>query len=370
MTQIFHNYGSNGAVVVDIAKVSKGSMGDDALILGCINALKDDYNKIYLLEYHDNIGRKLGDEIEYCTIKYMRIPIKTFLLFIKTEHIVIPLADQADGKYGNGIVIWNYLLGYYANKLNNSVVYCSFSYSKDATKCSKVILKKMDKFATIRTRENEASERLSHLVGISSLYYPDIAFYMPQEHSQLTKKITDKFPDNKKIIGINLNILPISDIHAYISTWAKVLEYLESQNYFLVFVAHDIRKPADDRIINQKTIIMSKIINYYVVDIDSSPEMKEIISHFDFMISGRMHAAIAALSTGVPVMLLDYNDKGRGLLNYFYEKYEGVISNGKVYDDRYIIEILSNLLQRIDALKYEVNQKKDKIVDLAKYQVK
>lgn len=138
----------------------------------------------------------------------------------------------------------------------------------------------------------------------------------------------------------------------------------------MVFVAHDIRKPADDRIINQKTIIMSKIINYYVVDIDSSPEMKEIISHFDFMISGRMHAAIAALSTGVPVMLLDYNDKGRGLLNYFYEKYEGVISNGKVYDDRYIIEILSNLLQRIDALKYEVNQKKDKIVDLAKYQVK
>ena len=135
-------------------------------------------------------------------------------------------------------MIWNYLLGYYANKLNNSVVYCSFSYSKDATKCSKVILKKMDKFATIRTRENEASERLSHLVGISSLYYPDIAFYMPQEHSQLTKKITDKFPDNKKIIGINLNILPISDIHAYISTQCHLDSVFYNENSISYSVMH------------------------------------------------------------------------------------------------------------------------------------
>jgi polysaccharide pyruvyl transferase WcaK-like protein len=48
--------------------------------------------------------------------------------------------------------------------------------------------------------------------------------------------------------------------------------------------------------------------------LDSS-ETKWLISHADWLCSTRMHAAIAALSTGVPAAALAYSDKTRGVFD-------------------------------------------------------
>lgn len=46
----------------------------------------------------------------------------------------------------------------------------------------------------------------------------------------------------------------------------------------------------------------------------SAPELKAIISDFDFFVGARMHACIAAVSSAVPTVILAYSDKARGVM--------------------------------------------------------
>lgn len=45
--------------------------------------------------------------------------------------------------------------------------------------------------------------------------------------------------------------------------------------------------------------------------------VKGVVGHCDLVISGRMHCGIAALGAGTPVVLVDYQDKVKGLEQFF-----------------------------------------------------
>lgn len=104
----------------------------------------------------------------------------------------------------------------------------------------------------------------------------------------------------------------------YVETFANILDYLLNRyNCMVVFVPHVLGPPpVDDRYTHRDIVNHIKQVEKVVLieETFKADEMKAIISKADFLISARMHALIAAYSTGVPGVAIGYSHKYKGIV--------------------------------------------------------
>lgn len=237
--------------------------------------------------------------------------------------------------------------------------------SKFGRKISKIFF---NKCTYISVRDEVSHEYLIDL-GIKSKIdvVPDSAF--------LLEKADDKNLNykeaNRLLVGISVSELATKygfkygdeedSYLGFIRFMSEVSSYIiDTYNADIIFVPHVIQIERDDHKTSED--ICNLIKNYSHTRIADknldARQLKSIISYCDLMIASRMHASIAAISTGVPVIGIAYSHKMEGIfsmmdiksvvnikdLNWEFVKLIDVT----IHDKEVIVK---NILSKIDEIK-------------------
>lgn len=186
-------------------------------------------------------------------------------------------------------------------------------------------------------RDVFSSKLVKKMTGRDAITTVDVAFAMQYERQ---KKNTDRMtigfnPSGllwqggyKKTNQFNLKV----NYRQYCMSVLKAL--VQKNNYRVVLVPHVISKDLDeiDNDLVACNYLLESIPQLEMAPCFDSPiEAKSYISGLDMFIGARMHAAIAAFTTGVPVLPFSYSPKFEGVFSSL--NYDHVLSATKVGTD-------------------------------------
>ncbi len=150
-------------------------------------------------------------------------------------------------------------------------------------------------------------------------FIPDMVFDLPMEHD---KKYDLLFSDqNVKYVGVATSAIIANRIgrEHYINLMVNVCDMIKDKfNSNIIFISHVLSARSNDEDLTKA--ILAKIKNKdsaYMINEINPLKIRYLISRLELLISPRMHPIIHALSTGVPVIGIDYNDKTREVMKLF-----------------------------------------------------
>lgn len=119
----------------------------------------------------------------------------------------------------------------------------------------------------------------------------------------------------RRIVGLNLSGLLYSKRRDIFAALEKCVYDARNECAFLL-LPHDFRGEASD--MRPLFELWYSNPGHTLIARDAgAADVKALCGLLDFVVTGRMHVAIAALGMGVPAAVIDYNHKVRGLLSMF-----------------------------------------------------
>jgi polysaccharide pyruvyl transferase WcaK-like protein len=170
---------------------------------------------------------------------------------------------------------------------------------------------------TLFARDPVSKERLERYLQRPVTLTADIAFLLePRSGGQVSTEvlgwIKQQQDQNAIVVGINANHVliekyPELSVERLVKAYQVAIQdiYNRFPEVGFLFIPHDIRGEASD--------VVSKIVPLPC----PTAEIKYIVSKLAFVLSGKMHLAIACLSQGIPVACIAYQDKFEGLFQHF-----------------------------------------------------
>lgn len=223
----------------------------------------------------------------------------------------------------------------------------SLSRAKDVLKKSNMIFVRDEKsFDYVKEIDDDET--------MKPILTTDVAFLLPFIKVQLNSE--------KMKVGFNPSGLLWNDTKFlnegfnYREFCRSFINYLSNCGYEVHLIGHVISK--DLRIIDNDYVAMKDLKqsfpNVILSPFFSTPmEAKGYIKEMDVFFGSRMHATIAALSCGVPVIPISYSRKFEGLFNtlgYYY----GI--NGTTIDNLGALDYCKKALDDLDKIKSDVNK--------------
>lgn len=213
----------------------------------------------------------------------------------------------------------------------------------------------MKKSTAIFARDEISQEFASKLSKREVALTPDVAFFLPYK-----KKL---FEDEKVHIGLNPsgllwhggytkdNQFGLSvDYREYINQILSILTM--DERYVVHLVPHVVYKDNPQVVDNDWFLCKELKEKYPVCELsqffESPMEAKSYISGLDLFIGARMHATIAAYSSGVPTIAFSYSRKFEGLFDSL--KYPYVLSGKELNTEEAISKTLE-WLNDVDNMK-------------------
>lgn len=227
----------------------------------------------------------------------------------------------------------------------------------------------LEKMSAVIARDSRSYEFCKTIAPDSNLSESiDMAFFLPYD-----SKIFDCRDQNKINIGVNVSGLlwnggytrdnQFGLIDNYRDLIVKLLDYLNSKSDAKVhLIGHVIGEPTSiDEDMHVLSELKRKYPSFKLAPAFHSPiDAKSYISNMDFFTGSRMHACIAAISSGVPVIPMAYSRKFNGLfcdtLRYpeiidlktdrkdmIFDKFKNALEN-RIYLSERIIEIRNSII--------------------------
>ncbi len=265
-------------------------------------------------------------KIKYKSLGFWKAIKKAF----KSSDLIVDFTggDSFSDIYGNKRFRFATFIKYLAIKSKTPLLLGPQTYgpykSKINRKAAAYVIKKARwVFARDLTSANLAKELSGKDIDVTL----DVAFRLPFKKRELKN-------NEKTLVGINisgflweggydhLNNVTKVDYQEYCK---KIVEYLCSKgNYQIYLIPHVGTKDATGRENDLAACLAIK--NKYaetiiVNDITTPMDAKGIISAMDIFIGARMHATIAAISSGVATIPFSYSRKFEGLFNYLNYPY-------------------------------------------------
>jgi len=298
-------------------------------------------------------SRIMCKKIDYKSLKFWRSLKKEF----KKSDLIVDFTggDSFSDIYGNKRFRLATLVKYFAIKSKTPFLLGPQTYgpykSKFNRKFAGYIIKKAKwVFARDLTSVQLAKEISGRDVDVSV----DVAFSLPYKKAELEK--TDKTR-----IGINVSGFLWEGGYANINNPIKVeyqkycsqlLEYLNASGNYLVYLIPHVGTTSTEGAENDLAACLELNKKYtetvVVNDIKTPMDAKSIISAMDLFIGARMHATIAALSTGVATIPFSYSRKFEGLFSFL--EYPYVVS-GTTYTTEKAIDTTVKWIEKIEEVK-------------------
>lgn len=321
---------------------SPGSLGDDAMMTVCIETLRaKGFSRITVIDLDRNCPYKFSqlpdDHFDMSGYSWEWKPPQEYGFQKKLEefdYFFVTGADVLDGHYNERTASRYLMLANLAERTGLTTTILGFSYNEHPAGSSLRALKNLGKDARLCARDPVSFRRLSHHLSRPLVQTADLAFLLKPARPT-DKSITD-FIENAKsndspIYGINAistskfftnrNEDAERTFHDfYITLITRILD--EQPDAKIVFIAHDYRPDG----IGEKPVLASLRDRLpaqhqgrtLLPDAEyTAAEIKWIAGQLDFVVSSRMHLAIAALGQGTPAFCFEYQGKFEGLFELF-----------------------------------------------------
>ena len=346
---------------------SNGNLGCEALAYSLINNIKEQCRKnsvevkyiIFCFKYLEKKKKELCDylHIKYENVEFVEITIKnlnnirnTIRQYKKCNFIIdMSGGDSFSDIYGLKRMIRESFYKLIAINNNIPLILGPQTYGPYNKKISKILARKIIKNATlVFSRDKKSSDLIYDLAKIRPIDTTDLAFRLPYEKKEKTKE---------KSIGINISALMWNegfngknqfelkvDYKKYIND--LILNIKQRGEYKIYLISHvNASGIEDDYKLCEE---LAKKYDIYVAPKFETPmEAKSFISTLHLLIGSRMHATIAAFSSGVPTISLAYSKKFEGLYNSIGYNY---YIDAKKYNTETALEMTKKFIKNIKTM--------------------
>ena len=184
----------------------------------------------------------------------------------------------------------------------------------------------------IYIREQRTSDLLREL-GIEPsriALAPDLAFCLPAASDErarevLPPEVTRTLSNTARpVIGISVSCLvrglETDGARAYVANMARIIAFINSRYHAVILLVPHVVTPSswggdDVAVVTDLVEIMRRRADVFALTGDlSASDIKAAIGRCNLFLAARMHAAIAALSSDVPTIMLSWSHKYAGLM--------------------------------------------------------
>ena len=318
-------------------------------------------NKVNKYINHYKSSEELNKSEKALENKYKKIPFdyNNFELLYQNE--VVKTIEKMDinfsvggDNYCYGFPAWLYALDNKSHSLNKRTVLLGASLFEKIE--DEELIQDLNNFDVLVIRESLSLKAVKEVVpDYKILYLPDPAFSLKPKKVELNPWYKDR-----KVLGLNLSPLTLTDKKKY-ESFVKLVEYvLNNTNYSICLLPHVTNKESNDltilrRIKNefkQEDRVYLEKGNY------DCQELKYIISKFNLFIVARTHASIAAYSTLVPTLVIGYSTKSKGIATDLFGTSDNYVISKDVINENRLIESFKYLDNNQDIIK----QKLEKVI--------
>lgn len=368
-----------------------GSRGDEAMICAVINEFRsrEPLAPIYMIgqnavstQYVSNA--KIDENILILECWNQSYPLEIIykkILGLKPKEAVIIGADCMDGAYSPSLSVD--LMTCY-NLLRKSGIHTcltGFSYNKTPHPFLNYMFHKF-RDTPYNIRDVKSYERFRSKTNAKGVLVADVAFLLKPNtdvtaYTQLINWVSKNKVEGKRIIAFNFHpmLRQYANEKEMESDACVVAENIKSilhkySEISIVLLPHDDRSRVNDA--TMLNIVYSKIklfgLNnrvYYQKKVPHASQLKYIASLMDGVISSRMHLAIAALGSCVPVLVADYQGKFEGLFDHFSLPHTYILS-ADVFCSETFMNKFELFYRNLDEIKAQIESKIDAVLNLAK----
>ena len=326
--------------IVVIPPDGYGSRGDEAMVRGLLNMFSPNVD-VTLLTPRKEIWKECILE-KSISFKEKVVPLADLKEHIKESCLLIIIgADVMDGIFGEDQTLFRLEAAEVNGKLGGHSIVNSCSFRSDASTRVVEKIKQLGDDITFYLRDYESLMHYERLTRRKGYFFPDLAFNCEINETERAKLVTTEIEkkryEGKNIVGVNLCE------HAFQSKFEEhnnenrkkyVYDLMDClldnmNNVYIVLVAHDMRfweNHFSDKMYLDiaKEYIQEKdaIDNIYMTsEFYSEPEIIAILSHMDFVISGRMHLDIATMRAGSIPIAYNANNGSFKEIEKFYGMY-------------------------------------------------
>lgn len=320
---------------------SPGSYGDAAVVTSFVeNLVKRGVKRIALIKYKDSDDWSFIKGItEYHNLEDFfhydawRIRFSLCHWISEYEKFFILGTDVIDGYYSSRDSLQRIYLANLGAQTGRPTRIVSFSFNAHPEPACVNELLKLPKSVSFFVRDPISLERLKSRLHCQATLTADIAFLLePISGGAISKEIIEWIDQQKEngavVAGINANHVLVEKyadikIDRLVNAYQKAIEEI-SEHYpeiRFLFIPHDVRGEFSDVSIANAIYLALPEHLKRLSKIVPSPchpaEIKYIVRNLEFVLSGKMHLAIACLSQEVPVACIVYQDKFEGLFQHF-----------------------------------------------------
>lgn len=308
-----------------------GSLGDAAMMTSVINTIKADSPSTQVC-----IAGYKNEDIDMPGVGPMRVigvfnkthGITNFhRALLEARGVVMLGADIMDGHYNPGFVCQLIALANHASRYNVPVSILGFSFNKSPHPSALHAFSTLKKNIAVFIRGEPSRQRFSQLTKCQSDLVADVAFLLRPNHpgDAVLTWIRQQREKNGLVVGLNINFHAFGRLANNIDQFVEqFIDYLpatiDQRPVSYLFIPHDFKKKSGDMALAE--IFTAKYAATFAdrawcFKTNHPSEIKGLMNHLDFLLTGRMHLAIAALGAGTPTIGIAYQDKFEDLFMHF-----------------------------------------------------
>ncbi|MEH6648951.1 MAG: polysaccharide pyruvyl transferase family protein [Motiliproteus sp.] len=362
-----------------ISPASRGSLGDQALVEGFLELQNNTETKcLEALVINGQVKQKIyaGSLPVLGRYQSSRSGILNIIFdSIRYKALYIIGADTLDGSYDIGKNLFWLDIANYAVKVGIPVNIISFSFSSNPDLRVVKKIHTIDKRVVFVSREVYSKERFEFTTGVPCILAADLAFIMKEKKDNkeiisVNSWVEDRKSSGDKVVALNVNSLTsMASLSTIVDNYIGAISSFENKNISFLLVSHDFRDDQSDyevlSLIYEGVRKRGSSIPMVLV---GGPyncwDAKYAVSSVDFIVTGRMHLAIAGLSQGIPVYCVSYKDKFEGLLHHFGLK-NCLIKSSDLLSLNKIVGLFDFALSNFKSDKVIVNNSLQKVIKLS-----
>lgn len=379
---------SRSALILPSA--TPGSLGDDAMMTSSINMLRQKgFSKIGVFDLDRDcpfsFSRKPDETLDISGFSLEWKYPEAYGFFNKLrdyDYFLVIGADVLDGHYSDHISYRHVMLAYWAEKSGLKTTLLGFSFNDNPGERALRALRRLGKNVRICARDPVSYERLTRHLGHPPIQTADIAFLLNPEEpvDGMLKRWIDKTKtQGAQLYGINAIMTSkfftdksLESENAYLNFYIALVQAIAAQQpeARFIFIPHDYRPngigegPLLERLLGllpamlQDRVLLLK--NPYNV-----AEIKWLAGQLDFIVSSRMHLAIAAIGQGTPVFCFEYQGKFQGLFELIGMPELLSSMDAALTDPQALIESVLQHIDRSASIRERLQQKTPELLSLA-----
>jgi len=376
---------------------SEGSLGDEAMIIGSIDFLQEQRVKeVGILSAHNRTNWQGYDKInsaalqvEFFSLNFAINDGSLYRRFVRLAqqytHFVVPGADVMDGYYNEASPLLKLHLVSLAHATGLKCSVLGFSFNNQPKESCVNAFQKLPSDVAIHARDPLSKTRFENHTNRQIDLVSDLAFLLQPDINQVGKNQAQLWIEKEKrqgniVIGINPNKTLAKNLQTRTpSTLAEVFSNLIKdlinlkQNISFVLIPHDYRQdalfPGDNTLCELIKAQLPEEIQakcwLFANTRLKAGEVKNICQYLDFVITSRMHLAIACLGVKTPVLGIVYQGKFEGLYSYFELKQMLIEPQEAIKTDKLLSCVIYGLENR-EQTRQQLAIKLPEVVELAK----